>query len=94
MVAIKGLLSEIKTSLLFFDIFIEIYIFGSILHSDLANDIDILILYYNQDDLLHIKNSFISLSFEYPLDIYYMTLEEVKELEFINKTKAINISEL
>lgn len=94
MVAIKSSLSEIKTSLLFFNIFIEIYIFGSVLHIELANDIDILILYHNQDDLLHIKNSFTSLSLEYPLDIYYMTLTEVEELDFINRTKAKNINEI
>lgn len=92
MVAIKSSLSEIKTSLLFFDIFIDIYIFGSVLHSDIANDIDILILYYNQDDLLHIKKSFTSLGLEYPLDIYYMTLDEVDDLDFINRTNAKNIN--
>lgn len=94
MVAIKSSLSKIKTSLFFFNIFIEIYIFGSVLHSERANDIDILVLYHNQDDLLHIKNSFTSLSLEYPLDIYYMTLTEVEELDFINRTKAKNINEI
>lgn len=92
MVNIRGSLFEIRTALLLFNISIDIYIFGSSLHSKLPNDIDVLIVYNCEDKLPYIKNAFIALSLEYPLDIYYVTYAEVDELDFINKTSAFKLS--
>lgn len=92
MVNIRNTLSEIKFFLSLLDIFIDIYIFGSALYSKMPNDIDILIIYGSEDELLYIKNAFDSLCLLYPLDVYYMTPSEAQELNFIVRTKAVKLS--
>lgn len=92
MVNIKGSLFEIRTTLSLFNISVDIYIFGSALYSKLPNDIDVLVVYNCEDKLSYIKNAFLALSLEYPLDIYYVTPAEVEELNFINKTSASKLS--
>ena len=52
----------------------DIYLFGSILkNKNVIYDIDLLILYESQDELLKKKNDLNQLSVYYPLDIYYMS---------------------
>lgn len=92
MVNIRNTLIEIKNALSLLDVFIDIYIFGSSLHTKMPSDIDILIIYSSEDQLSYIKNAFSSLGLLYPLDIYYMTLTETQELKFIVKTGAVKLS--
>lgn len=92
MVNISNTLIEIKNSLSLIDVFIDIYIFGSILYSRIPSDIDILIIYGSEGELLYIKNSLNHLSSLYPLDVYYMTLTEAQELNFIFKTNAVKLT--
>ncbi|OEE57652.1 hypothetical protein [Vibrio splendidus] len=70
---------------------VEVYIFGSALYERFPNDIDILVIYSTSDELLFIKSQLFQISLDYPLDIYYMTLDEVNELDFINTTKAVHL---
>lgn len=91
MVNIRNTLIEIRNSLSLLGVFIDIYIFGSALYSNMPNDIDILIIYGSEDELLYIKNAFSYLGLLYPLDIYYMTLIETQELNFIVKTNAVKL---
>ena len=73
----------------------NIYIFGSFIHNKKKfNDIDILILYESELELLSIKGEIENISICYPLDVYYMTFEEEKELDFINIVNAIRIKKL
>lgn len=73
----------------------DIYLFGSILkNKNVINDIDLLILYESQDELLEKKNKLNELSVYYPLDIYYMSLDEEIELDFINKVSAVKLKDM
>jgi predicted nucleotidyltransferase len=73
----------------------DIYLFGSILkNKNLINDIDLLILYESQDELLEKKRNLNELSIYYPLDIYYMSLYEEIELNFINKVTAKQLKDI
>jgi len=73
----------------------NIYIFGSFIHNNKKfNDIDILILYESELELLSIKGEIENFSICYPLDVYYMTFKEEKELDFINIVNAIRIKKL
>lgn len=92
MVNIRNTLIEIRNSLSLLGVFIDIYIFGSALYSNMPNDIDILIIYGSEDELLYIKNALSYLCLLYPLDIYYMTLIETQELNFKIKTNAVKLS--
>lgn len=91
MVNIRNTLIEIKNSLSLIDVFIDIYIFGSALYSKIPNDIDILVIYGSESEILYIKNALNSLSLLYPLDVYYMTLIEAQELNFIVETSAVEL---
>jgi len=84
----------LKNALLLQGLSIDVYIFGSVIYSNLPNDIDVLIVYSDMHELPTIKHQLVQMSLEYPLDIYYMTPEEVKELDFINVTQAIELSSL
>ena len=73
----------------------DIYLFGSILkNKNVIYDIDLLILYESQDELLKKKNDLNQLSVYYPLDIYYMSLDEEIELDFINKVGAVQLKDI
>lgn len=73
----------------------DIYLFGSILkNKKVINDIDLLILYESQDELLEKKSKLNELSVYYPLDIYYMNLDEEIELDFINRVTAIQLKDI
>lgn len=91
MVSIRDTFIEIKNSLSLLDVFIDIYIFGSVLYSKIPNDIDILIIYSSESELFYIKNALNSLGLLYPLDIYYMTSKEEQELNFIVETSAVKL---
>ena len=73
----------------------NIYLFGSILKSKKNfYDIDILILYECKEELHQKKSDLEKLSIYYPLDIYYLTFEEEKELNFIDSVMAIPIKSI
>lgn len=73
----------------------DIYLFGSVLkNKNVINDIDLLILYESEDELLEKKSNLNELSVYYPLDIYYMSLDEELELNFINKVTALQLKNI
>ncbi|PHZ60387.1 hypothetical protein CRG86_004650 [Photobacterium leiognathi] len=90
----KHIYLKLKNALLLQRESINIYIFGSALYSNFPNDIDVLIVYSDLNELPTIKHQLFQISLEYPLDIYYMTPEEVNELDFINVTQAVELSSL
>ncbi len=68
---------------------LDCLIFGSILrNSTMANDVDILLIYKNQNQIPIIKQEFKSLETMYPLHLNYFTFEEEKELNFITEQTA------
>ncbi|TVZ21153.1 hypothetical protein JM84_0020 [Dokdonia sp. Hel_I_63] len=70
-------------------------IFGSILtNSKVANDVDILIIYDNENHIEIIKQEFKNMAEIYPLHLNYFTFEEENELKFIHEQKARYISNL
>ncbi|MFZ4215538.1 nucleotidyltransferase domain-containing protein [Pantoea endophytica] len=69
-------------------------IFGSALYGEIMHDVDILILYDNEKEVFRIRKRMEKICCMYPLDVYYMARDEEKELDFINKVKAIDISSI
>lgn len=71
---------------------VDCYLFGSILRNPvLANDIDILIIYENENQIDIIKKAFRDLLINFPVHMSYFTHEEVKELNFIRQQNAKKI---
>lgn len=69
---------------------IDIYLFGStIKYVNKFSDIDLLIVYENQEDLKHFKKLILTHSQSYPIDMIFLTRAEENELNFIQKTQAI-----
>lgn len=94
MVDLQPLFLSLKQALLQNGLSIDVYIFGSALHQNLPNDIDILIVYSIPDELPVIRELILKISLEYPLDIYYMNHKEASELDFIKLTKAAALTSL
>ena len=68
---------------------LDCLMFGSVLrNSRMANDVDILIIYKDENQIPIIKQEFQSLEKVYPLHLNYFTFEEEKELNFITEQKA------
>jgi predicted nucleotidyltransferase len=71
---------------------VEGYLFGSILtkqHN--ANDVDVLIIYKDEEQISMIKQEFKPLESIFPLHINYFTYEEETELNFVAEVKAEQI---
>lgn len=71
---------------------VEGYLFGSILtkqHN--ANDVDVLIVYDNEEQINIIKQEFKPLESDFPLHLNYFTYFEETELNFISEVKAERI---
>lgn len=75
---------------------LDFYLFGSILYSNLPNDIDLIIVYNKgeisiQDILLLRKYLYCSFfnEFKITLDITLLTKQEEKSLNFVQTEKAI-----
>ncbi|NLR82283.1 hypothetical protein HGH91_26945 [Chitinophaga eiseniae] len=74
---------------------IECYLFGSILtNPQLANDIDVLILYEDNRLLDIVKHEFNLLSTYYPIHLSCFTFSEQRELNFVKGQKALKIFSL
>jgi predicted nucleotidyltransferase len=74
---------------------LEVYLFGSILtkrHN--ANDVDILVVYSNEEQISIIKQEFKPLECIIPLHLIYFTYYEQIELNFISKVKAERVFKL
>lgn len=76
----------------------SIYLFGSYLKSDIWSDLDILVIYKNYNDIPKIKSIILKNIENTPLDLNFMSEDEEKYFNFINKTNAkqlfpINYSE-
>ena len=68
------------------------YIFGSLLNNKIYfNDIDILVIYENENDPVFIKSYLQDLNLSLPLHFVFMTIEEENEFQFIKMQKAIQI---
>ena len=89
---IKSELQKIGDSLVLKTRSVECYLFGSLLKDPKkANDVDVLIVYENQNHLQTIKQEFKLLAQKYPLHISYFTFSEEKEFNFIDEQKAEKI---
>lgn len=87
MLEITNLLSEVQI----LEIDCSIYLFGSYLYSENWADIDVLIIYKNYQDISMVKEVFSKTLFNTPLDLNFMTKEEEKIYNFINRTNAQKI---
>jgi predicted nucleotidyltransferase len=68
---------------------LNLYLFGSILKADPhVSDIDILIVYLEEEDILPIKKAFMPVALRFPLHITYMTESEKRRFDFINEQGA------
>mgnify|MGYP000846528787 CR=1 FL=1 len=85
-----NIINLIKKKINLFYSFNKVYIFGSILEKDkYSNDIDILLLYSSfsfniQESIGKIKEYVERVTF-YPVDIIALSLEEEKEINFIDR---------
>lgn len=71
---------------------VDCYLFGSILINPVcANDIDILIIYENENQIDIIKKAFRDILTNFPVHMNYFTHEEEKELNFIRQQNAKKI---
>ena len=87
MLEITNLLSEVKI----LEIDCSIYLFGSYLYTDNWADLDVLIIYKSYQDIPMVKDVFSKIFFNTPLDLNFMTKEEEKFYNFINRTNAQKI---
>jgi predicted nucleotidyltransferase len=91
---IKYLL-EVKSILLSNQVKIEFFVFGSILiKGALPSDIDLLVIYQDDNDPITIRHELKPLCMKYPVDLTFMTVSEELELNFIMRTRAINIDSM
>lgn len=91
---VKSLI-EVKSVLLSKQLKSEFFLFGSILNKDaLSSDIDLLVIYQSENDPSIIRHELKPLCMNYPFDLTFMTVSEELELNFIMRTKAININSM
>lgn len=91
---IKYLL-EVKSILLSHQVKSEFFVFGSILiKGALPSDIDLLVIYQDDNDPIIIRHELKPLCMKYPVDLTFMTASEEMELNFIMRTRAINIDSM
>lgn len=69
------------------------YLFGSIIEKNkiLKSDIDILILYKKENEPQIIRDKLDQILISFPIHIIFLTYEEEKELNFIERVNAISI---
>ena len=68
------------------------YLFGSILiKTKMANDIDLLVVYKNDNDARMVRFLLSEFSLYYPVDLMLLTEKEENEFQFVNEQKACNI---
>jgi len=73
---------------------IRCYLFGSFLINKIGfSDIDLLIVYKSSKSLNSLKTDLEYFELKYPIDITFLSEEEEKELDFINKVNAKRIKE-
>lgn len=88
---IEKIVSLIKLYIHLFDDFENVYLFGSILDKKFPNDIDILLIYSKFSDNLICSTNNISNELQkilnFPIDLTVLSLEELKEVKFLNKIK-------
>lgn len=89
---IEKIVPLIKLHIHLFDDFENVYLFGSILDKKLPNDIDILLIYSKFSDNLICSTNNISNELQkilnFPIDLTVLSLEEVKEVKFLDKIKS------
>lgn len=61
------------------------YLFGSILESSLANDIDLLVIYSQPNEPKLVREVLDDISQRLPLHLLFMTLEEETETQFLSR---------
>lgn len=67
----------------------KVYLFGSILQGKpCISDIDILVVYDSEDGLSELKNKFLNLGLNVPIDLIYMTSNEERYLNFVVRENA------
>lgn len=86
----KSILNNLKLKMSLFKNFENVYLFGSVLYEDKApNDIDILLVYsqYSSDLIRNLNNinSILSKMFAITIDLTVLSLEELKETNFLKK---------
>ncbi len=86
----KSILNNLKLKMSLFKNFENVYLFGSVLYEDKApNDIDILLVYsqYSSDLIKNLNNinSILSKMFEITIDLTVLSIEELKETNFLKK---------
>ena len=70
---------------------IHCYVFGSSLENPSWSDVDILFTYTCDYQLNDLKIAIREVEEKYPMDLTFMTVDEEKELNFIEIVKAIPI---
>lgn len=70
----------------------KVYVFGSILRSQThIEDVDLLVIYDNDNQLRAIKSRLHRLELLIPLDVIAMTYREERELDFIRSEGCIEV---
>lgn len=70
---------------------LQVWLFGSALHSESPRDLDVLILYRLRQDILLLRSLHWWSEFDPPIEIIAMTPEEERYYNFINNTGAIRL---
>lgn len=71
---------------------ITLFLFGSLLHCPaLARDFDILVLYETECQLAEFKNSVSLCCLDRPVDLFFMTRAEERELGFVQGQECVQI---
>jgi len=75
--------------------YVELYIFGSLLHpNQCIGDVDLLVVYEDANDLSEVKSVLEDIALRIPLDVTFMHKNEEQELKFVSGQGAINVFEM
>lgn len=70
----------------------RIYLFGSLLSDSYSiSDVDILVVYEMESELVEIKTRLLDLEIQAPLDVICMTSREERYLRFVERQKAVPV---
>lgn len=71
---------------------VEVFVFGSVRSGDAPHsDVDLLVVYQNQQELGQVREIFEEMDFKHPLDVIYMSPSEERELAFISGQECLKI---
>ena len=71
---------------------VEVFLFGSTRRGTAPHsDVDLLVVYHDQQEIRLVRNMLDKLDFEFPLDVIYMSAYEERELDFIGTQACLKI---